>query len=298
MLVWGSGQSGTIGGGALEFRAVGEARQMLARNEPGRVTRHALGPGLGQCCGGVVDLVSEIWDQPRLDAITGGVVARLVAAPAGKAEAALMPFVIRRALARARKGLAWQGGPLLIAGWLAEPLEDLPCPLWIWGAGHVGRALVAVFRPLPDFALTWIDTTRERFPETLPSELDALWAADPAALVRHAPPDAQHLIVTFSHALDLELCHRLLLQKTGGIGLIGSVTKWARFRNRLAALGHAAAEISRITSPIGDMSLGKHPQAIAVGVAVQLLKRKRESGTASGTGPTGKAGITDDSRFG
>ncbi|WP_112312047.1 xanthine dehydrogenase accessory protein XdhC [Pseudogemmobacter bohemicus] len=298
MLVWGSGQAGTIGGGALEFLAVGEARRMLARSETGSLTRHALGPGLGQCCGGVVDLVSEIWDLPRLEAITGSVIARPVVASAREAGAAAMPFVIRRALARARKGQAWQGGPLLSAGWLAEPLADRPCPLWIWGAGHVGRALVSVFGPLPDFALTWIDTLRERFPETLPSEVDALWAEDPAALVRHAPPDAQHLIVTFSHALDLDLCHRLLLHKTGGIGLIGSVTKGARFRSRLVGLGHEAAEISRITSPIGDMNLGKHPQAIAVGVAVQLLKRKRESGTASGARRTERAGIADDSRFG
>src|SRR5690606_19874483 len=86
--------------------------------------------------------------------------------------------------------------------------------------------------------------------------------------------------------------------KTGGIGLIGSATKWARFRSRLLALGHGGDEISRITSPIGDMNLGKHPHAIAIGVAVQLLKRKQESGMASGSGPVERAGITDDSRFG
>ncbi len=80
-------------------------------------------------------------------------------------------------------------------------------------------------------------------------------------------------MLTFSHALDLELCHRLLGHGFARLGLIGSATKWARFRSRLAALGHAPAEIARIDCPIGDPTLGKHPQAIAVGVAAELLRR-------------------------
>src|SRR5690606_21474323 len=86
-------------------------------------------------------------------------------------------------------------------------------------------------------------------------------------------------IVTYSHALDLELCHRLLLRGFGWLGLIGSATKWARFRSRLRALGHLSRAIDRITCPIGDRGLGKLPQAIAIGVAAQLLKMKRKSET-------------------
>ncbi|MFN3577396.1 MAG: XdhC family protein, partial [Tabrizicola sp.] len=88
----------------------------------------------------------------------------------------------------------------------------------------------------------------------------------------HAPTDAEHLILTFSHALDLELCHRLLIRGFRSCGLIGSATKWGRFRSRLAALGHDAAAIGRIRCPIGDPRLGKHPQAIAVGVVAELLR--------------------------
>ncbi|MBC7179561.1 MAG: XdhC family protein, partial [Roseovarius sp.] len=73
-------------------------------------------------------------------------------------------------------------------------------------------------------------------------------------------------------ALDLELCHQLLRRPFASAGLIGSATKWARFRQRLAALGHTDAQISRISCPIGDPNLGKHPQAIALGVAAALLK--------------------------
>ncbi len=88
----------------------------------------------------------------------------------------------------------------------------------------------------------------------------------------HAPVGAEHLIVTFSHALDLELCHRLLQRGFAFCGLIGSATKWARFRARLMDLGHGAATVGRITCPIGEPALGKHPQAIAVGVAAAMLR--------------------------
>ena len=87
-----------------------------------------------------------------------------------------------------------------------------------------------------------------------------------------APQDAEHLILTFSHALALDLCHRLLMHGFRACGLIGSASKWARFRSRLAGLGHAPAQIARIRCPIGDPALGKHPQAIAISVAADLLR--------------------------
>ena len=74
-----------------------------------------------------------------------------------------------------------------------------------------------------------------------------------------------------SHGIDLDLCNALLNHGFAYAGLIGSKTKWARFQARLTDLGHHAAEISRITCPIGDPSLGKEPQAIAVGIAHALL---------------------------
>lgn len=211
MLVWADRTEGTIGGGALEWAAMAEARKML---QDGRVSHRAkipLGPTLGQCCGGSVSL---LWDQ-------------------------------------------------------AEELTAPPArPLWIYGAGHVGRALVHVMAPLPDFAITWVDTHADRFPAT---DVTTLVARDPALVVRHAPPDADHLILTYSHEIDLALCHAVLSHRFSSAGLIGSATKWARFKTRLAALGHAPAQISRIACPIGDPSLGKHPAAIALGVATAMI---------------------------
>ena len=140
--------------------------------------------------------------------------------------------------------------------------------VWGWGAGHVGRALVGVLAPLPDVAITWVDVAADRFPVLVPARVTMVPAAEPGRLVALAPTDAEHLILTYSHALDLELCYRLLGHGFTRCGLIGSATKWARFRSRLAALGHSGEAVGRIRCPIGNPALGKHPQAIAVGVAV------------------------------
>lgn len=262
MLVWENGQSGTIGGGTLEFAA---ARAARGQRDGVRLSRHALGPELGQCCGGAVALLSEVYDADAVAALEGEVIARPVA---GGAE---VPLSVRRLLDRARaQGLRPE--PQFVDGWMVEPVVRPARQLWIWGAGHVGRAMVDVLAPLPDLAITWVDTGPERFPEDVPEGVTMLPAANPADLVRHAPVAAEHLIVTYSHALDLELCHRLLSQGFGFAGLIGSATKWARFRSRLCALGHGPEAIARITCPIGDPGLGKHPQQIAIGVAAQLMR--------------------------
>ena len=144
--------------------------------------------------------------------------------------------------------------------------------MWVWGAGHVGRALVGVLAPLPTLRLRWADIDEGRFPTPVPDGVETLIAANPADLVTLSGSSAEHFVLTYSHALDLEICHRVLGQPFRSLGLIGSATKRARFRTRLKALGHAAQQIDRLVCPIGDPSLGKHPQAIALGVAAGILK--------------------------
>ena len=267
MLVWASGQSGTIGGGALEHEATTRARAHLAETRP-LLTREALGPKLGQCCGGAVTLLTEVFTETTLPQPEAGVFARPV-------DGRQMPLSVKRLVARAR-GEGILPHPALLQGWMVEPVARTEHALWIWGAGHVGRALVNVLAPLPGVAITWIDVAADRFPDTMPGNVTSRIEADPAGAVTDAPPEAEHLIVTFSHALDLELCHRLLSHGFASCGLIGSATKWARFRSRLAAVGHGPASIARIACPIGDPALGKHPQAIAVGVATAFLRRKSQ----------------------
>lgn len=143
--------------------------------------------------------------------------------------------------------------------------------IWIWGAGHVGHALVHTLSLLPDVAITWIDARPDAFTLSLPENVTALPASDPAIAAKHAPANAEHLILTHSHDTDLALCHALLSHSYGSIGLIGSATKWARFKSRLGALGHDHATISNIACPIGNPALGKHPTQIAISVAAAMI---------------------------
>jgi xanthine dehydrogenase accessory factor len=265
MLIWRDGSTGTIGGGALEWDAMARARGLLLSGGTATLDRVPLGPALGQCCGGAVTLLTEIFEASTLPRPEAGVFARAV-------DGRPMPLAVKRLLARARG----TGSPPPLGlgqGWMVEPVLAPRQPLWVWGAGHVGRALVAVLAPLPDFAITWVDVARDRFPDVFPPEVTVLPAADPARLVPHCPKGAAHLVLTYSHALDLELCHRLLTHGFASMGLIGSQTKWARFRSRLQALGHSHPQIARIRCPIGDPALGKHPQKIAIGVAAEMLHR-------------------------
>lgn len=226
MMVWADRTEGTIGGGALEWRAMGHARAMLRDGVQSDHQTIPLGPTLGQCCGGSVTLAFAI----------------------------------------------------------ADACEATPgAPLWIFGAGHVGRALVDVMGPLPQWDITWIDTAPERFP-TVPDHITRLVASDPARVVPHAPDNAHHLILTYSHQIDLDLCHAILSRPFASAGLIGSATKWARFRSRLAALGHAPATIARIACPIGNPRLGKHPQALAIGVAMAMLDAGRNASSGDKAG--------------
>jgi len=259
-----TGQQGTIGGGALEFQAVAQARAMLGPQGTRQLLSVPLGPALGQCCGGAVKLLLETVakNEPDRD---------IYARPVVSGPIPDMPLVVQKLVREMRSG-AVARQILLVDGWLIEPrIADKP-PLWIYGAGHVGRALVQVLQGLP-FAVTWIDTARDRFPAALPEGVDMLVAADPALAVKHAPNDAVHLVLTYSHALDLAICHAVLSRPFAHLGLIGSDTKRARFRKRLRAGG---VDPARMQCPIGDRSLGKEPVAIALGVATELLHNRME----------------------
>ena len=163
-------------------------------------------------------------------------------------------------------------------------VQPLGTPLWIWGAGHVGRAIADVMAPLEDREITLVDVAADRFPDPLDARVMPLVAADPLRVVAHAPMGADHIILTYSHDLDLALCDALLRRGFASVGLIGSATKWARFRTRLASMGHGPEHIARIACPIGDPSLGKHPQAIAVSVASALILASTYTAARLGTG--------------
>ena len=232
----------TIGGGHLEFQAITEARALLHRpvavnasstathEDNALTTRYALGPALGQCCGGVVHLKFE----------------RISAADA--------PALKQRLLGNGQ-------------------------PLALFGGGHVGHALVNVLSTLP-YNVQWIDSRYEIFPAQLPPNVVCEHSDPVHAAVADLPSGASVLIMSFSHAEDLDVAAACLKrQRLHGdlkfVGLIGSKTKWATFQHRLEAKGFTADELAFITCPIGIEGItGKEPEVIAVSVAAQLLQHR------------------------
>ncbi len=160
-----------------------------------------------------------------------------------------------------------QTDQILPVAWPSVAMPDEPQKLWLWGAGHVGRAVVRAAPPRA-FDIQWIDSGAGRFPRQIPQHVTPLPTSDMPRLAAHAPQDAHHLIFTYAHDIDLALCAALLKRGAASIGLIGSATKWARFRKRLIATGLDPAPV---TCPIGDKALGKSPDQIAKGVIKALL---------------------------
>ncbi|MBB3995488.1 xanthine dehydrogenase accessory factor [Sulfitobacter undariae] len=146
-------------------------------------------------------------------------------------------------------------------------IGERPENLWIWGAGHVGRAVVAAC-PSQAFNITWIDSSADRFPQVSDKHITKIPTSDMPLLATRAPANAHHLIFTYSHDIDLALCAALVQRGAASIGLIGSDTKWARFSKRLRASG---LDPNRIICPIGDKTLGKAPHQIAHGTVQALL---------------------------
>jgi xanthine dehydrogenase accessory factor len=299
MLVGRTQALNTIGGGTLEQQAVAHARHLLAGHGGvatpwQRVTRsYALGPALGQCCGGHAWLLFELFGAQERDLL-----AALAKDPSGEGALILRPLAsgaalqtvadrkaqgdwplavtraVRDMLAGARPREAALIGATHVAGaWFLEPFARHTVPLTIYGAGHVGRALVRALQDLA-FTITWVDTAAARLPEAIPSAVRVEITPNPAAFAAAASPGGFHIVMTYSHALDLAICHALLARADFGyLGLIGSHTKRARFASRLGDAGIDAARLARLICPIGLPGLnGKEPAVIAASVAADLLR--------------------------
>jgi xanthine dehydrogenase accessory factor len=268
MVVTETSQAGSIGGGALEHQATAQARAILAI-EPGswRVQDYPLGPLLGQCCGGRVRLLVE-----RLECVPE---------QDGAFEVTLSDHVERKLLPGEgrgpdsnteplepgfRRGTMEARGPLPAVGSrFVEPVESDCLPALLFGAGHVGRAIVDRGAGLP-IQIAWYDSRPEL------AETPGLVIAGETELVacaRQAPEGAAILILTHDHALDYRLVAAALGGRAGFVGLIGSQTKRARFLSRLAADG---IDFARLTCPIGLPGIeGREPEVIAIAALAQLL---------------------------
>ncbi len=252
---------GTIGGGELEHQALEEARAALAAGRgPARRRSVALGPELGQCCGGRVVWRVETFDKRDL--------AELAPLRAAEREGPFVALARLGADGRVERRL----GDTAEDGDWREAFGEATTPVYLFGAGHVGRALALALAPLP-FAVRWIDPRPDEFPKLAPANVTLVAAADPPAELTAAPDGAFVLAITHSHALDLAVVAEALRQdRFAYVGVIGSATKRARFVSQLKAAGFAEARIAKLVCPIGAPGIaGKEPAVIAIAVAAQLL---------------------------
>jgi xanthine dehydrogenase accessory factor len=269
---------GTIGGGHLELRAMEIARAMLADGRQRHIERFALGPSLGQCCGGVVHLAFEVADdaQAALLAERQGQDSWRLVALDGAPETALCDEQ-GRALAGAAPLFARGRGTHVMQEqdgrrWLVDAVRAPRAHLVLFGAGHVGAAIVRALAELP-CTVTWVDEREDMFPQQVP-ENTVIEATDmPEALVAAAPAGASYLVMTHSHALDHRLAEAIMARADAGwFGLIGSHTKRKQFEHRLRDKGFDPARIEAMVCPIGIAGVtNKAPAVIAASVAAQLL---------------------------
>lgn len=298
MLVTSDAQFDTIGGGHLEMRAVEIARAMLATppmrvasTDAGissRIERFSLGPSLGQCCGGVVHLAFEMmdgdademvnclhrrWEDKQdswrlipLDAAEGGgLYDALGTCLAGQESDVAKQFERQKFCYVIHDGTGKR--------WLVDPCISYRSHLMLFGAGHVGAALVRAMAELP-CQITWVDAREELFPKNVPANVNIEVTDMPEALVNAAPPETSFLVMTHSHALDQRITEAILRRdNVGWFGLIGSKTKRVLFEHRLRERGIPAQRLAHMVCPIGLVGInGKEPAVIAVSVCAQLLQ--------------------------
>lgn len=320
MAVFADEALGTIGGGHLEYRALGIAREMLGerRSDACRVERFPLGPTLGQCCGGTVQLLFERIDddararlaelETALDAgesrvrvkevVRGGegTLAHsntLLVGRHGSCGALSDPSLGERATRRARELLAAGTDAAVVPEppLLFEPIRPEGLRIALFGAGHVGRALIGMLGALP-CRVTWIDPRAAEFPEAWPANVGVEVVEEPEHEVDAIAPGTYVFVMTHEHALDERICERVLgRDDLPWCGLIGSLGKRRRFERRLLARGLPSAALTRLVCPIGIEGInGKHPGEIAVAVCAQLLRERGRRVPASADAVASMAG--------
>jgi xanthine dehydrogenase accessory factor len=204
-------QFDSIGGGHLEYKAIAQARQMMVKGAQTQMIDYPLGASLGQCCGGKVSLMFEVFSDPKMSVV-------------------------------------------------------------VFGAGHVGRALVPLLAQLP-VRITWVDSRYDMLPTELPLGVVGVHEEHPQDHVADCLAGTCYLIMTHHHGVDLALSEAVLKRGDASyLGVIGSLTKGRKFRQRLAAKGYSADTINHLYCPMGKAGIsGKQPMEVAIAIAAQVM---------------------------
>ena len=293
MVIGPRGHLGTIGGGVLEHRAISAARELLARPPGSWVVRdYVLGAGgrracpgpldcsrcgcaasapiaaevaLPQCCGGRARVLLEHLDPANAHWLQTMTLGRTLVIELERESVHHAIDDTRAPILPAKGALPTYGDALRL------PVGVPTTPLYLFGAGHVGRALAHALRGLP-FALHWYDSRPEHAIDAGAQYGDE---ATLETLLAQAPAEAMVLILTHDHALDYRLTRAALAQPRAFVGLIGSASKRARFLGQLRRDGVGDDALAGLTCPIGLPGIvGKAPAVIAIAVAAQLLAQR------------------------
>ena len=264
---------GTIGGGRLEYEAIAAASALLAAGRGRAQFRDwPLGPNLGQCCGGMVKTLTETFNKTDLAGVrrfeeaekAGAFEAVSRLGEGGRITRALAPHET----ANERSPTATPFDQTLFH----ESFGEVLTPVLLFGAGHVGRAVVLALAPLP-FAVRWIDGRPDQFPQYVPPNVVTVRTDAATRELDQAPRDAMVIVMTHSHPFDFDITAAALQRETFEyVGLIGSNTKRSRFVSWARQVGVTGSQIDRLVCPIGIPEIrGKEPATIAAGLAAQLL---------------------------
>jgi len=279
---------GTIGGGQLEHQCTRIAIGMLGGDEATSIRKFPLGAAMGQCCGGVVDVLFEplsaglpewlrdlrsLYGQREKAALLtqiGGDQKFIISA---NREFDGEPQSVPAAVTDHVLGLLAAGSPgERIDDWFVDTIIGTDFNIAVFGAGHVGTAIVAALAQL-DCNIRWIDNRRDIFRST-PANVREIKSAEPSLEVAAMPAASFYFVMTHSHALDFDICDRILRRQDAGYcGLIGSRSKKRRFEKRYRQQGMPQKMIDALTCPIGvDGISGKKPAEIAVAAAAEVLQ--------------------------
>lgn len=267
---------GTIGGGNLEFFAIARAKDMLTHANDNEISEHKtpLTPNYDQCCGGLVQLIFEkinpqtsTWLPALFENISKDQTAWLVTDTIQKKRFIKTQLKIENSLTLNKASWTNKQNQLI------EPLQSDELSIVIFGAGHVGKAIVNQLQYL-NTNITVVDSRPEHIPNSSPKNVEFIETNNWKSLLKTISKESYFLVVTHSHKLDYEITEEVLKQgEYRYLGLIGSKTKKVRFQRKLLANGITQSQLNTLTCPIGLPSIqGKTPEVIAASVVAQILE--------------------------
>ena len=214
---------GTIGGGNLEYLIVKEAKKLIDNKINKKSLNIALGPNIGQCCGGYVQIKLSL-HKNSLEALKN-----------------------------------------------EKLYDDKNTNLYIFGAGHIGQALISKLENI-NFNTFLIDSRENFLKMTNINNINYLLSKKPWEIVNRLKDNSYFVVLTHSHDYDLKIINEVLKKNFTFLGLIGSKTKKNRFFKRLIDNGHNKSLVETIECPIGiNIGNSKDPDEIAFSIITRLI---------------------------